>query len=736
MDFKNICDALARSPEVSRASSHTNVVKYIELIALLKPTPVLAYLQPSHQASVPPPTLPVEVHEFLKDCFDLPDETGKLAWETFRVLAWSFDPTLEEQLANRIKHVRLFLRHGITRGLGVYSLCPPTRVCLDPSCAQPLHSEPTVLRDRELGESKSHPITVFSLELGPVPGYSTSRYCRNCHTRYYPDFYVHDHATIRTFYMSDNMPQFIHTSEHFYTTADLCELFANMMVTAWTSGTNCARIYNTSISKDALESELPLDWQTALKMDVEDVWNAFYTYSLRLDYHERQEIMELPHHAPSQAERLCALLEMRNSRMAGTGQEEWNHACDLCCYIYLDPECDKDEPRYLFIRSAVSDGITIGHPCCGVHDCQERLRSVKNKFCLKHQKLNKECCITTCTAEVEPRFRTCTDPDHRDTELYHYQRGKAMFQLKNRLQRSYNGAAPPDSLPDSEPDPATSSSRLPPSDQEETYAMGADLLPVLFDVEEPWELNVSRPTLDDEDEEIELTLPDAEFEGCDGKSAKGNRTIRARFGRKRTHNDQLGVYSCGVIPGCATMFGSEAPNGVREFWMKLWPTKTSLPAVIWHDNNCNIVKMLRNDPDEHMCTYFDHVALPVNVFHFKSKHKETDVDCGANCNPYIWPELRTEDGKWRFNSSAAEQTNTWFGGFQAIVREMTVERYNFFLDEMIKRRNRALVKDLHKRGKPPHNIPQELLLADFTADELDLGPEDHVTLLSDGMVSR
>ncbi|KAJ7480954.1 hypothetical protein FB451DRAFT_1447095, partial [Mycena latifolia] len=129
--------------------------------------------------SVPPPTLPVEVHEFLKDCFDLPDETGKLAWETFRVLAWSFDPTPEEQSANRIKHVRLFLRHGITRGLDVYSLCPPTRVCLDPSCAQPLHSEPTVLRDRELSESKSHPITVFSLELGPVPGYSTSRYCRS-----------------------------------------------------------------------------------------------------------------------------------------------------------------------------------------------------------------------------------------------------------------------------------------------------------------------------------------------------------------------------------------------------------------------------------------------------------------------------------------------------------------------------------------------------------------------------
>ncbi|KAJ7687968.1 hypothetical protein B0H17DRAFT_677228 [Mycena rosella] len=231
-----------------------------------------------------------------------------------------------------------------------------------------LQSVPTVMRDRELGEPKSHPITVFSLELGAVPGHSTSLYCRHCHTRYYPGFYVHHHATVRTFYISDAMPEFIHTSEHFYTTSDLCELFANMMVTAWTSGTNCARIYNTSIFKDALESALPLDWQTSFQLDVEDVWNTFYTYSLRLDYHEHQELMELPHDAPSQAERLRALLEVRNSRMAGTGQEEWNHACDVCCYMYLDPESDEDEPRYLCIHSAVTDGITMGHPCCGIMD--------------------------------------------------------------------------------------------------------------------------------------------------------------------------------------------------------------------------------------------------------------------------------------------------------------------------------------------------------------------------------
>ena len=110
--------------------------------------------------------------------------------------------------------------------------------------------------------------------------------------------------------------------------------------------------------------------------------------------------------------------------------------------------------------------------------------------------------------------------------------------------------------------------------------------------------------------------------------------------------------------------------------------------------------------------YFDDCALPVDVFHFKCKHKATDIVCGTHCNPYIWPELRTDDGKWRFNSSSAEQTNNWFSKYQAIVREMGVDRYNFFLDEMIKRRNRIIVRELERCHACPYLIPRSELLSD------------------------
>jgi hypothetical protein len=50
---------------------------------------------------------------------------------------------------------------------------------------------------------------------------------------------------------------------------------------------------------------------------------------------------------------------------------------------------------------------------------------------------------------------------------------------------------------------------------------------------------------------------------CADKAASGNRPLRACFGRRRTHNEELCVASCGVILGRVTMYGSEAPNGVR-----------------------------------------------------------------------------------------------------------------------------------------------------------------------------
>ncbi|KAJ7492057.1 hypothetical protein FB451DRAFT_1021989, partial [Mycena latifolia] len=183
--------------------------------------------------------------------------------------------------------------------------------------------------------------------------------------------------------------------------------------------------------------------------------------------------------------------------------------------------------------------------------------------------------------------------------------------------------------------------------------------------------------------------------------------VKGKLYRSWTNNEQLFVRCCGVIISRATFFGSEGVSGVNTFLKATFPEEfpASLPSYIFYDNNCQFLKHLRHCDDH----YFDNVGLPVDVFHFKCKHTDHDVFCQINCNPARFRELIGPDGKWIFNSSAAEQANVWFGKFQNVVQEMPVIRYNFFLDEMIALRNRQITAELGAQGNLPHLLSEAFL---------------------------
>ena len=83
-----------------------------------------------------------------------------------------------------------------------------------------------------------------------------------------------------------------------------------------------------------------------------------------------------------------------------------------------------------------------------------------------------------------------------------------------------------------------------------------------------------------------------------------------------------------------------------------------MPDYVVFDNNCSLSKHVQGHP------MFQDVGLPVDVFHFKSKHSTEDVWCQTHCNPAAFPDLIGADKKsWFFNTSIAEQTNVWFGGY-------------------------------------------------------------------------
>lgn len=102
------------------------------------------------------------------------------------------------------------------------------------------------------------------------------------------------------------------------------------------------------------------------------------------------------------------------------------------------------------------------------------------------------------------------------------------------------------------------------------------------------------------------------------------------------------------------------------------------PEHIFYDTNCDAKQQAMKDP------WFDDVGMCVDVWHFLNKHKVTHQFCQDNCNPAMYPELESEPGKWFFNTSVAEQTNAWLGGYQSMCQEMLPVKFDFFLDEMIK----------------------------------------------------
>jgi hypothetical protein len=197
----------------------------------------------------------------------------------------------------------------------------------------------------------------------------------------------------------------------------------------------------------------------------------------------------------------------------------------------------------------------MGCPCCKVQDCTIPLATVRQQFCPEHKAFEKECAVTNCTNQTEVGFRTCSIAMHRELEVHYHQQGKAMFQLKRRLER-LKITQTHDSLPSAR-SMAEEQSRINvriEGDVHITHLRPDDTIVSNEDDED-----IFHPGEGPGDDEMTLDANGV----CNGKPESGNRALRARFGRRRTHNEELCVASCGTILGRATFFGSEAPNGVR-----------------------------------------------------------------------------------------------------------------------------------------------------------------------------
>jgi hypothetical protein len=209
------------------------------------------------------------------------------------------------------------------------------------------------------------------------------------------------------------------------------------------------------------------------------------------------------------------------------------------------------------IRAAVVDGVTLGHPCCLVLNCAEPLPNNRARYCKLHEDEASLCAIIDCSSTVVPGRRTCSLPEHQGLEDDRNRQAKAFFQLRKKIDRNHASYAPTSSSRSALAARQTATDDADLSGDEDTDDEEA----IVDDQGGDSRHNAQSDT--DVREDVDTQM-DCDVE----KSAEGNSSsqshastkpkVRARFGRRRTHNEELCVACCGVILGRQTMFGSES----------------------------------------------------------------------------------------------------------------------------------------------------------------------------------
>lgn len=166
----------------------------------------------------------------------------------------------------------------------------------------------------------------------------------------------------------------------------------------------------------------------------------------------------------------------------------------------------------------VINGITIGHPCCGILHCSTPLTNQQHCYCPGHDGYHYICAVEGCTEAVathdpgELARMTCNDMNHATLEKRHKQQGTAFFQLCGKLQRAT--------------------------------------------VAHPVDLDAAQPTVE-EIKKLELDDDKNSGSACLNKPDTGNCKITALFGQHQMHNEQIMVCPCGIIVAWQTFYGSE-----------------------------------------------------------------------------------------------------------------------------------------------------------------------------------
>ncbi|KAF8165809.1 hypothetical protein B0H34DRAFT_649042 [Crassisporium funariophilum] len=647
--------------EVLQSLSLDDISRYARLVGHLKNDILLPQPLSQTDPSLPPDVLSSSMASFLSEALQIDEDYIQDSWDILKYFIWecgTVELTSQDYDA--------FKQFGWSRGIAALSIYPPEIKCTTAGCSN----------TKPLKKEKPRQVVVYTLGNGVQAAWAVVLSCPTCATDYHNNFNVQDGERI----YHKEVPLYVQVGEHQFVENTVVQMWINNMVIAWVSASNTAKSYDMSLAKNSLAGT---DWQFGSKLTTEHVWDAFVIVSLLEDKLRAHQQLCVPH-TGLQKDRFREAMAARNKDFVLNGQPDAvGHACDKCLRTY-ETEDGEIHDRHPII----GDGLSLGRFCCGVFACPEPLQNNRHRYCKTHFDQHQVCAIISCNGVVtgESDSKTCSNPEHKEFERKNKEKGASNFILKERF-RHTQASQPVDTLAPQEMDQV--------EDIEATTMEWFEVDPVTKKVQLRSQANPG--TVGTEDD-ASPPVP------CPSKSAAGNRVEKAQFSRRRTHNEQTLVRPCGIIFARATMFGAEAVSN----FLIMTQNAFSVPGVkkpehIFYDTNC-LARQQAEKNNWQNFPWFKGIGMCVDVWHFLNKHQTTHDYCQKNCNPIKFPELVDEFGKWFFNTSVAEQINSWLQGYHSICREMLPDKFDFFLDEMIRRRNVEHLKKLAEEGRNPRVI--------------------------------
>ncbi|KAG1731337.1 uncharacterized protein EDB91DRAFT_1085097 [Suillus paluster] len=369
------------------------------------------------------------------------------------------------------------------------------------------------------------------------------------------------------------------------------------------------------------------DWQFKTSPTTEEVWDTFILLALLNDHECHSSRLRIPHDQ-YQKDRYTIAMHTRNEHIITHGQYELPHACHGCMRIFHMPD-----GMTHYTKVVVTDGVTVGRPCCAVPHCKNSLESTRHRFCSadpNHKQRETMCAVEGCDKLVAHDDHTgkyrkaCANPVHLKMEDM---KAVSTWSGKSKMQRTKTAK-----LNDALTSTGADEDALPVQDIDEWYNHNPSTGNVsLVQASSSSSTGVVNclPLTSSMDSQMLDVCPDKD------EAVK----LKATFFWQRTNNEQLFICPCGVISGRGTMYHHEAVSNVLVLFEKIFSLPHARkPQHLIYDSNCNALR----EVESRKIKFFEGMGMCVDAFHHKTKHKASDTFCQQHCDMKAYPELLDE----------------------------------------------------------------------------------------------